>query len=105
MDEIKIKPSTPFSSGMEYAYFLGTFCRRCKKHKENEDGYCAYVEQGGCPYENAMEDARWDLSKFPCDDIVQIEKNGNIECFNACKHFESDDAELMEKHRKLFEEG
>ena len=105
MADIKIKPSKPFSSGMEYEWFLENFCYRCKKHKVTKNGYCAFEEQGGCPYENAMEDARWDLSIFPCDDIVQIEKNGNIVCFNACKHFESDDAELMKKYRKLFEEG
>ena len=56
---IVIKPSTPFSNGMSYEFFLENFCHRCKKHKTDENGFCAFIEDGGCPIENAMEDARF----------------------------------------------
>jgi len=100
-----LKPSTPFSNGMEYEFFLESFCYRCKKHKMNEDGFCAFVEQGGCPIENAMEDARFDVSRFPSKEIVRIEEDGEVKYWNACKAFETDDADLMGAYKRLFNGG
>ena len=97
----KVLPSSPFSSGTEYQIFLDNFCYRCKKHKKREDGFCAFVEQGGCPIENAMEDARFG-SPFPSEDIVKIVENGKIVNWNICKSFETDDKGLMKAYKKLF---
>ena len=101
---ITIKPSNPFSNGMSYEFFLECFCYRCKNHKTDKDGFCAFVTDGGCPIENAMEDARFG-SDFPSDDIVQIERDGKPFCWNACKQFETDDTEVMEKYKSLFEDS
>lgn len=101
----ELKPSTPFSNGMEYEFFLENFCYRCKKHKINEDGFCAFVEQGGCPIENAMEDARFDVSRFPSEEIVRIEEDGDVKCWNVCKAFETDDVALMGAYKRLFNGG
>ena len=100
---MNIKPSKPFSSGTEFEIFLENFCYRCKKHKVREDGFCAYVDQGGCNIENAMEDARFDISLFPRNDIVMLEENGEVLRWNICTKFESDDFDLMEKYRSLFQ--
>ena len=98
---LEIVPSKPFSNGMSYEFFLECFCWRCKKHKEREDGFCAFVEQGGCPIENAMEDARFG-SAFPSEDIVQINRDGKTIYWNVCKSFETDDADIMDAFRALF---
>lgn len=97
----EILPSMPFSSGTEYEIFLDNFCYRCKKHKIREDGFCAFVEQGGCSIENAMEDARFG-SPFPSDDIVKIVEDGKIVNWHICKSFETDDKGLMKAYKKLF---
>ena len=97
MSRTETKPSTPFANGTEYEVFLSTFCERCKKHKINERGYCAFVDEGGCPIENALEDARWG-DPFPSEDIVRVYEDGEIICWNACTKFETDDTELMQKY-------
>ena len=101
---IKIKPSSPFSNGTEYEIFLDNFCYRCKHGKINENGFAEYPEKGGCKIWDAMENARFDLSLFPGDDIVQLEKDGYYPIWHVCKSFESDDAQITEQYRKLFEE-
>lgn len=58
-------PSKPFSNGTEYEVFKYNFCEDCKKHKIREDGFPALPEDGGCPIEDAMENARFDQ----CDAI------------------------------------
>ncbi len=100
---MELKPSKPFSNGMEYEFFLESFCYRCKKHKTREDGFCAFVEQGGCPIENAMEDARLDISLFPSNEVVQINENGKVKYWHICKAFETDDANLMSAYKWIFE--
>lgn len=104
MNNIELKPSTPFANGTDYEVFLAVFCERCKKHKINERGYCAFVNEGGCPIENALEDARFG-EPFPSDDIVRVYENGEILCWNACTKFESDDEILMQKYRVLMGEA
>ena len=99
----QVLPSSPFSNGTEYEIFLDNFCYRCKKHKTREDGFCAFVEQGGCPIENAMEDARFG-SPFPSEDIVRIIEDGETKYWNVCKAFETDDADLMKSFQALFDD-
>lgn len=101
---MKIKPSSPFSNGTDYEIFLDNFCYRCKHGKINENGFAEYPEKDGCKIWDAMENARFDLSLFPCDDIVQLEKDGYYPIWHVCKLFESDDAQITEQYRKLFEE-
>lgn len=96
----EILPSIPFSNGMSYEFFLECFCYRCKKHKVNDDGFCAFVEQGGCPIENAMENARFG-EPFPSEDIVRIVENGKTTYWNICKAFETDDKDIMRQFRSL----
>lgn len=104
MSKIELKPSIPFSNGTEYEVFLSTFCERCNKHKINERGYCAFVNEGGCTIENALEDARFG-EPFPSEDIVIVYEDGKIICWNACTKFESDDKELMKKYKVLMGEA
>lgn len=99
---IEILPSSPFSNGIEYEIFLDNFCYRCKKHKTSDDGFCAFVADGGCPIENAMEDARFGYD-FPSEDIVKIVEDGNIRHWHVCKSFETDDADLMKAFQALFD--
>lgn len=99
---IEIKPSKPFSNGIAYEYFLETFCYRCDKHKTDKNGFCAFVEEGGCPIENAMEDARFDLSRFPSNEIVCIIRDGQIDYWNVCKEFTTHEPKLMTKFLELF---
>lgn len=101
---VTIKPSHPFSNGTSYEFFLESFCYRCKHGKINENGFAEYPEKGGCKIWDAMENARFDVSLFPCDDVVQIEKDGEVEYWNICKQFETDDTELMESYSNLFKE-
>lgn len=100
---ITIKPSKPFSNGMSYEFFLESFCYRCKKHKVDKNGFCAFVADGGCHIENAMEDARLGYD-FPSDDIVQIDKDEKPLYWNVCKYFETDDEDVMNSYKSLFVE-
>ena len=102
---IKIKPSKPFSNGMSYEFFVENFCYRCKHGKINKNGFAEYPEKGGCKVWDSMENARFDLNVFPCEDVVQIEKDGTFPIWHACKHFENDDESVMSAYKKLFEEN
>lgn len=99
---IKILPSSPFSNNTEYEIFLENFCYRCNKHKTDKNGFCAFVSDGGCSIENAMEDARFGYD-FPSNDIVKIVENNEVKHWSVCKHFESTDKDLMKAYKKLFE--
>ena len=96
----ELKPSHPFPNGTTYEIFLDNFCYRCKKHKENEDGFCALVSEGGCPIENAMEDARFG-EPFPSEDIVQVETEDAILVWHACTKFETENEALMMLYEKM----
>lgn len=96
----ELRPSKPFSNGTEYEIFLDNFCYRCKKHKENDEGFCAFVSEGGCPIENAMEDARFG-DPFPSEDIVQVETEDTIVAWHACTKFDTDDADLMRRYNAM----
>lgn len=101
---IAIKPSKPFSNGTEYEVFLCNFCHRCKHGIISEEGYAEYPENGGCKIWDALENARFDLNVFPCEDVLQIEKDGHIPIWHACKSFETDDESVMTAYKKLFED-
>ena len=101
---IMIKPSEPFSNGMSYELFEEIFCYRCKHGKLREDGFPEFPENGDCPIWDAMENARFDLSCFPRNDVVQIERDGEVVRWNICKHFVSDEATITEAYKALFEE-
>ena len=101
---MKTKPAVPFSNGMSYEFFCENFCDRCTKGKRNENGFPEYVENGGCPIGDAMERARYG-GEFPSQHIVQIwDDDGNVKHFEVCTAFETVDADLMAKYRKLFED-
>lgn len=99
-----IRPSKPFSNGMSYEFFMESFCERCKHGKVNKEGFAELPENGGCETWDSLENARYDLSLYPSNDVVEIEKDNGIEYAHICKHFENDDADIMERYRKLFEE-
>lgn len=102
---VTITCSEPFSSGTQYEVFETSFCDRCKHGKRNsEKCFPEYPENGGCVVWDAMECARFNVSAFPSDDVVQI-KNGGEVYSHVCKHFESNNKKLMESYRALFKEG
>ena len=101
---IVLKPSKPFSNGTEYEVFMYNFCHRCKHGIINEEGFAEYPEKGGCKIWDAMENARFDTSLFPCNDVVQLERNGEVERWNVCKHFETDNTAVMGSYKSLFED-
>ena len=96
----ELKPSKPFPNGMTYEFFLENFCYRCNKHKVNDEGFCALVSEGGCPIENAIEDARFG-DPFPREDIVQVETVDTIIAWHACTKFDTDDDDLMRRYNAL----
>ena len=101
---VVIKPSKPFSNGTEYEVFLSNFCHRCKHGIVSEEGFAEYPENGGCKIWDAMENARFDTSLFPCNDVVQLERNGEVKHWNVCKCFETDNTAVMERYKSLFED-
>lgn len=81
-------PSKPFSSGTEYEIFKNNYCEICRHHKIREDGFPALVEDGGCPIEDAMEYARFDISMYPNKMIREIRNNDKVEKYHHCLKFE-----------------
>lgn len=83
-------PSKPFSNGTEYEIFKYNYCERCRKHKvREEDGFPEFPENGGCKIEDAMENARFDISLFPNNKIRQIEDEyGRTIKWHDCIDFE-----------------
>ena len=102
MGTVKIKPSSAFSNGTEYEFFLANFCYRCKRYVENERGFPAFESEGGCKTLHAMENARWG-EDFPSNDIAEIWKDGKPIRWHVCRFFQNDDAELMDAYNRLFE--
>jgi len=79
-------PARVFSSGTEYEIFLHNYCERCSKHKIDENtGFPAFPEDGGCPVEDAMENARFDETLFPNKKIREMtDGNGNVVKWHHC---------------------
>lgn len=90
-------PSKQFSSGTEYEVFKYNFCERCKEHKLNEDGFPAFPEEGGCPIEDAMENARFDISKYPSENIRELRdaNDDSIICWHYCNRFHASEEEMQ----------
>ena len=86
-------PSKPFSSGTEYEVFRYNFCDRCRRHKENEAGFPAFAKEGGCPIEDAMENARFDNSVFPSDNIRELRSadDDSVIAWHYCNRFHAFD--------------
>ena len=86
---MKIENGKPFSSGTDYEVFLYNYCQKCKFYVQNDRGFPALVEEGGCKILDAMEFARFDVSKFPGDDIVTLKsENDSVIRFHHCLQFE-----------------
>ena len=96
-------PSKPFSSGTEYEVFKYNFCEDCRKHVVREDGLPAFVEDGGCPIEDAMENARFDITKFPHDDIRELRdaKDDSVIAWHCCNRFDCTDSNRQEKYLNM----
>jgi hypothetical protein len=62
-----------FSNGTEYVWFLEHFCWNCTRFRK-----------GRCRIYNAIEDARFDVSRFPYADLMDY-KNGYAG--KVCKSF------------------
>ena len=88
-------PSRPFSNGTEYEWFRYQFCERCLNYKENEKGFPEYPDKGGCPVLDAMENARFDISQFPSEDIRELTnaKTGDKIAWHYCRKFHNSDYE------------
>lgn len=89
-------PSKPFSSGTEYEVFIYNFCERCRGYKEREnDGFPEFPEKGGCLIRDAMENARFDISKFPSEWVRELRsaKDNSILAWHYCTRFSNADYE------------
>ena len=85
---MKYNEIKPFSSGNEYEVFLYNWCNRCVNYKLRDDGFPEFPENGGCPVLDAMEYARFDLSVFPCKEIIEEQdESGNIVYYHKCTRF------------------
>lgn len=103
MSTVKVVPGTEFPNGMTYSFFWENFCARCKNHKDGDDMLItAPVEQGGCPIENAIEDAACG-GDFPYEDVVSIEVDGRTKYWHVCRGFDTDDAGVKGAYLALFE--
>lgn len=96
-------PSKPFSNGTEYEVFKYNFCEDCRKHVVREDGFPAFPEDGGCPIEDAMENARFDISQFPSKDVRELRdaKDDSVIAWHCCMKFECIDADRQEKYLNM----
>lgn len=97
---MKTTPSMPFSSGTEYENFMYYFCWRCKKGLINENGFAEYPEKGGCSIWDAAEIARIDITKWPSDKIVEVEKEGR-KYWHICTEFDGKDEDVMLAYKEL----
>lgn len=89
--------SKPFPNGMTYQWWMEQFCHRCKKYQADAGGQPV---EGACATESAVATSYFDLEKWPGDDVVETPR-----ATWACRHFESDDEELMRAYRELFKEA
>lgn len=86
--------SKPFSSGTEYEWFKEIFCEKCKKHKVRDDGFPAFPEDGGCEIEDALEYARFDISKYPKEYIRELRddcNNSKVIRWHYCNRYSAKD--------------
>lgn len=80
--------SKPFSNGTEYENFLYNYCYRCERGKLRDDGFPESPDKGGCPIWDAMENARFDITKFPTKEITEVrDREGNVLKWHHCFDF------------------
>jgi hypothetical protein len=77
------KIASPFSNGTEYEIFKDNYCEECIHHKIRKDGFCEFIEDGGCPIENGIEDALFDVSRFP-NVLLQVWQGKKCLSWNYC---------------------
>ena len=96
-------PSKPFSNGTEYEVFKYNFCEDCRKHVVREDGFPTFPEDGGCPIEDAMENARFDISQFPSEFIRELRdaKDDSVIAWHCCNRFDCIDTNRQEKYLNM----
>lgn len=89
-------PAKPFSSGTEYEVFLYNYCENCRAYKLRDDGFPEFPENGGCPILDAMEYARFDISRFPSENIRELRDADTDEIirWHECNRFDPEDEEL-----------
>lgn len=104
-------PSTPFSNGTEFEVFKQNWCYRCRAHKERPDGFPEFPENGGCPIEDATENARFDISKFPSDMLLTLRDATTDKpiCWHYCLRFDSPNEDVQFRYfdmlkRAMFKE-
>lgn len=86
-------PSTPFSNGTEYEWFLSQYCERCTKCKLREDDFPEFPEKGGCVIRDALEYARFDISRYPSEWIRELRsaEDGSSITWHYCTRFSNPD--------------
>lgn len=85
---MRYSESKPFSSGMDYEFFVENWCGNCTRYKLRDDMFPEFPENGGCPVLDAIEYARFDLSKFPSKDIIEErDEDGNVLYWHKCTKF------------------
>lgn len=85
---MKIEKSKPFSNGMEYEFFKETWCECCTHCKYRDDVFPEFPEKGGCEVLDAMENARFDESKWPANEVIEErDEEGNIKYWHKCTKF------------------
>ena len=97
-----IKDSRPFSNGTEYEWFCEQYCDRCRHYKERDDGFPAFVEDGGCPIRDKVEYARLG-EPFPSECFADLSTpDGKAIAFNVCCHFWAENDDDQFKYFRLF---
>ena len=87
------KPSRPFSNGTEYEVFLSCFCDRCRRFRLEGGGVPA---RSSCKTEKAMCNARFDITLWPKNDIVETADGRHI-----CLRFSGRDTKTGYKQRAM----
>lgn len=97
------KPSMPFSNGSEYWDFKYQFCERCTNNKKREDGWPEFPEKGGCPILDDIENARFDIKKFPSKWLRELTsaEDGSPIAWHYCIRFTNTDRSIMQKYFTL----
>lgn len=82
------KRAKPFSNGTEYEIFRCSYCDNgCIHHIERKnDGFPELLENGGCPIEDGMECARFNIKLFP-NVLVEIYDDNKCVCWHHCPFF------------------
>ena len=87
------KKATIFSNGSEYEIFKDNYCyNKCKYHKEREDGFPEFTENGGCPIEDGIENARFHTEEFP-NVLVEVWDKNKCVNWHFCPFYTRSDTE------------